>query len=402
MKLVLKFTMLIFVVLFSMACAVNSETKPPLHTSSDYYNFIQPSFNQYVAESEQWLSRNRVFLSDDKDRELAMNMPFEKAPRDKAEKAILLVHGLGDSPFSFADVSRSLVQQGFHVQALLLPGHGSDPQHMMLSSYQDWQRIVDHYATLLKGEYAEVWLGGYSTGANLVTLHALAEQDISGLLLFSPGFQSKALFLEKFTPAVAAIWPYGWQSNEVNLAKYTSAPVQGAVNYSKSAKLVREALKVKQVSIPTLIVISEHDSVVDASAIESLFSSRFTHSNSRLIWYGETQFSESNIMSQSMQIPGLKISSGSHMSTLFAPCNHYYGIAGSKKMCNNGLTSSERAFCENSEDVWFSAWGYSEKNKIHARLTWNPHYAEMSRQIAKIVKTPNSSLLAQRTSSEDK
>lgn len=402
MKRIFKFTVLLFVVLFSMACAVSTEPKPPLHSSNDYYNFIQPSFEDYIAESEQWLSNNRVFLSENKDRELAMNMPFQKEPEDKTDKAILLVHGLGDSPFSFSDVSRSLVRQGFHVQALLLPGHGSDPQHMMLASYEDWQSIVDHYATLLKNKYAEVWLGGYSTGANLVTLHALSTQDISGLLLFSPGFQSKAVFLEKFTPAVAAIWPYGWQSVEVNLAKYTSAPVQGAVNYSKSAKLVREALQVKLVNIPALIVISEHDSVVDAGAIKTLFTSRFTHVDSRLIWYGETQFPESNILSQSMQIPGLKISSGSHMSTLFAPCNDYYGIAGSKKMCNNGLTSSERAFCENSEDVWFSAWGYSEKNKIHARLTWNPHYAEMSRQIAQIVKTPNSSLLAQRTSSEDK
>ena len=69
-------------------------------------------------------------------------MPFERG-NTKSKKAILLVHGLGDSPYSFSDLATTFAKQGFYVQVLLLPGHGSKPEDMHLTTYQDWQNIVD-------------------------------------------------------------------------------------------------------------------------------------------------------------------------------------------------------------------------------------------------------------------
>ena len=133
-----------------VGCASQKGTQIPLAQSTSYYNFLQPSFEQYVTTSRQWLKENRTFISDDREKELEMNAPFQRLPRKSTNKAVLLVHGLGDSPFTFSDLSRTLVDQGFAVQVVLLPGHGSKPGDLMLPVYQDWQDIVDHYADQLK------------------------------------------------------------------------------------------------------------------------------------------------------------------------------------------------------------------------------------------------------------
>ncbi|MCC2606727.1 alpha/beta hydrolase [Planctobacterium marinum] len=376
----LKVILFLSILLLTLGCSTTHH-RAPLHLSGQYYNYLQPDFASYLQATETYLTGARDFLTDDHVLELSMNMPFERTPEQPAEKAILLVHGLSDSPFSFVDISRSLEKQGFYVQTLLLPGHGTRPADMKLARYEDWQKIVDHYAALLKQDYQEVWLGGYSTGGNLVTIHALQQPDIAGLLLFSPGFESKAVRLEPLTPLLASVLPVTWQSDDINLARYSGGPLHGAAAYAKSAEIVRNLLQQKPVNIPTFVTISEADSVINAQAIKDLFSRSFTHSASELLWFGEQQFAENNIRSKSMQLPLFNISSGSHMSLLFAPCNHYYGLSGSKRMCNNGLNSKEKAICESDNDVWFAAWGHEHEDRIHARLTWNPYFGTMMERI---------------------
>lgn len=382
-----------FIFAFVLAgCASFGHHSLALHQSPDYYNYLQPSFQDYIEQSRIWLQNNRRFISDDVEKELAMNQPFELSPSkskyDKAQtesqKAVLLVHGLGDSPFTFSDLSRDLVAEGFHVEVLLLPGHGSKPEDLLLPEYQDWRNIVNHYANLLKEQYDEIWLGGFSTGANLVTSHAIEEGGIDGLLLFSPGFQSQTVHLEKLTPVLAGIFDWSWKTEENNLAKYNSATFNAASLYAKSAKFVRQAIKDKGIHIPTLIVMTEADSIIDPDAIQGFFSENVTHPTSRLLWYGESQQNHNKVVAKSMRLPEQRISTASHMSVMFKPDNAYYGMKGEKLICENGFDRQERQRCEQGAEVWYSAWGHTEEGKIHARLTWNPHYSDMAELIADI------------------
>ena len=152
----------------------------PLNQSEDYYDYIQPSFAEYLDATEAWLRANRTYITSDREREIALNMPFELWPEHPTDKAVLMVHGLGDSPFTFSDLANSLTSQGFYVQSLLLPGHGSKPEDLQLPSYNDWQTVVDHYANLLKQDYRKVWLAGFSTGGNLVTIHTIEHVALMG------------------------------------------------------------------------------------------------------------------------------------------------------------------------------------------------------------------------------
>ncbi|WP_299661472.1 alpha/beta fold hydrolase [uncultured Psychromonas sp.] len=367
-------------------CASNDISRVPMYESKQYYNYLQPTFDQYLETTTEWLKENRAFITehDQHEIELAMNAPYSKGD-PSSKKAILLAHGLGDSPFSFSDISDSLAEQGFYVQVVLLPGHGSNPRHMKMVNYQDWQIMIDHYAQLLKQQYDEVWLGGFSTGGNLVSIHALDIQGVDGLMLFSPGFQTRTPILEKLTP-LAAIFTEGWFTEESNLAKYNSGLLVSALAYSESAKVFRNKIADQKLDIPVLLVVSEADSVIDANALNKYFGQHFTHSKSKLVWYGKnTEFKlPDKVERYSMQRDDLRISTASHMSPLFAPDNSYYGQGGDKIICENSLSSSDVEACNQGKQTWFSAWGYTKVDRIHARLTWNPYYAELEKMMKAI------------------
>ena len=379
-------TILVFVI---GGCASSTHhAYPALNKSEKYYDYIQPTFSAYLSTTKDWLTKNRAYITSDREKEITMNMPFELSPPHSTDRAILLVHGLGDSPYSFSDLAVTFKAQGFYVQTILLPGHGSKPQDLMLPRYSDWQTIVDYYANLLKQDYKEVWLGGFSTGGNLVTIHTIEQGGIDGLFLISPGFQSRSPVLERFAP-VASLFFDGYTAEEKNIARYTSAPLNGAIAYTESALKLRKLLDTRTVTVPTLIVLSEADSVVDATAVETLFNQRFHNSHNQMIWYGEAKSDKPYIQAMTMRLDKQRISTGSHMSPLFSPSNPYYGQIGERKMCMNSFSEDATSRCENGEEVWYSAWGYEEDGKIYARLTWNPYYTDLDETIHRMTQKVN-------------
>ncbi|KZY28144.1 MULTISPECIES: carboxylesterase [unclassified Oleiphilus] len=381
LRLIARVALVLTALMIVKGCASMPDSKMPLHQSAEYYNYIQRDFESYIEVSRAWLSHNRSFISQNKQKEINMNAPFMLMPNEPTQKAVLLVHGLGDSPYSFSDIAKSLHGEGYAVHVLLLPGHGSKPSDLMLSHYEDWQDIVDHYALQLKKQYNKVLLGGFSTGANLVTINAIEQGGVDGLLLFSPGFETFSPFVERLAPIFATFMDWGWKAEEDNLARYRSSPINASIAYSESAQYVRDLFESKQTNVPTLIVMSEADSVINPHAIKGYFDSNFTHASNRFIWYGESIIEDDKIITKSMKLPELRISSGSHMSPLFAPDNPYYGKKGEKRMCGNSFNPSNTRRCEEGESVWFSAWGYSEEDKLFARLTWNPYYSKMEQAL---------------------
>lgn len=366
-----------------VGCSVFSNQSKPLHLSEQYYNYLQPSFDQYLAETKDWLSEHRTFISDDHEKELTMNMPFERG-----DKAVLLVHGLGDSPYSFSDLATTFSDQGFYVQVLLLPGHGSKPEDMYLTTYQDWQDIVDHYANLLKKDYQEVWLSGFSTGANLTAIHTLNNEDIDGLVFVSPGFESLNPTLEKLSSVVSVFWD-GISKKENNFARYSSISMHGMAQYSDSAVAFRNTIANKEITVPTLIAISEADSIINSQATTEFFADKFVNPNSQLIWYGDQQslLIKQRTQAYPMTLDILHISTASHMSPLFSPNNSYYGKKAEKRICTNSLNDEQTRSCKQGENVWFSAWGYQEEGKAYARLTWNPYFDNLDNEINKLVNS---------------
>lgn len=359
----------------------------PLYTASESLPpYDQPVFQQYVDETREWVEKNRYFLTTARETELAVNTPFELRPSqaDRPGRGILLVHGLGDSPGYFKDVAEVLVREGFLVRAMLLPGHGTRPADLMLPSVEDWKNAVAHQVALLSEEVDEVWLGGFSTGANLVTAYALQSEEVAGLLLFSPGFVPRQKRIALASVANLFIDWVDVDEPTNNYMRYEALSANAVDLYYKTTQDVRSLLRWKGFDKPALVVMSRDDSIIEPYGVLDLFEKRFSHPNSRFIWYGASPgTSDARVISRPTRLPEQRISSFSHLCVLFSPGHPYYGQNGTIIMLDNGQHLSVSGTAR--DQLWYSAYGYTEPDKFHARLTWNPYFDELASEIRTLV-----------------
>ena len=109
--------------------------------------------------------------------------------------AVLMLHGMSDSPYSLRSLGEALHRQGMTVVGLRLPGHGTAPVGLTRVRWQDFAaaaRLAARDLSRQVGEGVPLYLLGYSNGAALAieyTLAVLEGDDLplpSGLVLFSP------------------------------------------------------------------------------------------------------------------------------------------------------------------------------------------------------------------------
>lgn len=341
----------------------------------------QSSFAEYRQQTLAWMQKNRTFQSDDHAAELEWNAPREWRPEGGAKRGILLVHGLGDSPWSFIDIGRKLAEQGFLVRTLLLPGHGSKPADMLDVTLKQWQQVVREQTRILQREVPTVYLGGFSTGANLVLDYAYEHSEIAGLVLFSPAFRPAnshawlTQYIGWFRPWLAK--PDGRTRPMQMPVRYLNVPTNGFAQFYRSALSAQSHINARPYDKPVFVAITQHDSVLDTGYVLDNFNARFSHPDSRLIWYGDEPApaaKTSRVLVRNDYLPEYRIAEFSHMGLMFSPDNPLYGTGGSQRICWNGQEPSDMQKCLNGEPVWYSDWGHREPGKVFARLTFNPYF----------------------------
>ncbi len=99
------------------------------------------------------------------------NRSYELVPKE-VRGAVLLVHGLSDSPYSMRSLAELFLQRGFYVLVLRLPGHGTVPASLLDVRWEDWYAAVELAAqhTARRAAGKPFYAGGYSTGAPLLAL----------------------------------------------------------------------------------------------------------------------------------------------------------------------------------------------------------------------------------------
>lgn len=109
---------------------------------------------------------------------LALGTPYNRSyelvpPQPRG--AVLLVHGLTDSPYSVRALAEVFHARGFYVLALRMPGHGTVPAGLLDTEWTDWYAAVEmaarHAAQRAGG--GPFYAGGYSTGASIAALLAV-------------------------------------------------------------------------------------------------------------------------------------------------------------------------------------------------------------------------------------
>ncbi|MCK0209693.1 alpha/beta hydrolase [Starkeya koreensis] len=233
------------------------------------------------------------------------NRSYELLPAGEPVGAVVLLHGLTDSPYSLRHVGRRYAEAGYVVVAPRLPGHGTVPAGLTAAEWEDWlaatRLAVREAAARAPGKKLEIV--GFSNGGALAlkyALDALGDDKLvrpDRLVLISPmiGITRFARFagLAALPALLPAFDKAAWLGivPEFNPFKYNSFPVNGAVQSHQltralQAAITREARagRLKDLA-PALTFQSVMDFTVSTRAIIDAFYSQLPSNGSELVLF---------------------------------------------------------------------------------------------------------------------
>jgi len=227
-------------------------------------------------------------------------------------------------------------------------------------------------------------------------LLAMDNSDIASLLLISPAYDSKLNHYLRFSGIYKLFrpWVFGGMILEDNPMKYNSIPVNSGWQFFElTRELKRRWARRTRIDIPTLMVLSVDDSVVDVDYTAQLFRRRFSHPQRRLIAYeapakkvGDAlerieswpRFTDSaNAVELSRDPMSLshRVLNQSHLGIMYSPDNPLFGKEGRVLVCNGNEYPIFMA-CMRSERHWYGAQHTPSPDGVAvARTTWNPDWS---------------------------
>ena len=179
------------------------------------------------------------------------NRSYVLEPAGAPVGAVVLLHGLTDSPYSLRHIARRYREHGYVAVAIRLPAHGTVPAALADVEWEDWSaatRLAVREARRRIGPSRPLHVIGFSNGGALAmqyALDALGDAKLTRpdrLVLISPmiGITEMARFAGVFGwPAVFPRFARAaWLSvtPEFNPFKYNSFPINGA---RQSSRLTR-------------------------------------------------------------------------------------------------------------------------------------------------------------------
>ena len=239
-------------------------------------------------------------------------------PTRDPRSAVLMLHGLSDSPYSMRKLAEKLNQQGSWVASLRLPGHGTAPSSLASVTWKDFIAAVRMAAKdLHKKAGADIpfYIVGYSNGAALAIEYALAQLEgeplpkVTGLILISPaiGVSPIAAFASwkrrlSYLPGFNKL---RWNTiqPEFDPYKYNSFPINGAeqiyyLTQTISAKInrINQGQGVHNFP-PTLVFTSAVDDTVRVDSIVDSFLLKLTPNNHQLVIYDRNRETNASFLS---------------------------------------------------------------------------------------------------------
>ncbi len=234
------------------------------------------------------------------------NRSFVLEPDGKPVGAVVLLHGLTDSPYSQRHIAQFYRDHGFLAIVPRLPAHGTVPAALTDVEWEQWAaatRLAVREARRRSDPSAPLHIVGFSNGGALALIHALdslgnpqiARPDRVVLLSPMVGITSFARFagLASLPAHLPAFAKAAWLSvvPEFNPFKYNSFPVSGATETHRLTRVLQERIsrysrEGKLKDLPSVLTFqSAPDFTVSTQAILSALYAHLPANGSELVLF---------------------------------------------------------------------------------------------------------------------
>lgn len=194
-------------------------------------------------------------------------------------RALLLLHGFGDTPQTLRYLADRLHAEGYTVRAPLLPGHGRGLRDFATASADDYLRLARHELTRLRESLPWVGLIGLSMGGAIAARLAADGGDARVLALLAPYLTPprRVALVARTAPLWSVVMPYlGGTAGEASVHDpvaraasfaYGMFPPRAVRALCATATAGRRALPA--ITVPTLVVYSREDNRIPFALAET-------------------------------------------------------------------------------------------------------------------------------------
>jgi esterase/lipase len=372
----------------------------PRHRPSDGddgFHYHSDSIAAYLDSARRRVAQARTDLNGGREDEWIIegNSPFLLTPDTPRQpsSAILMAHGLTDSPFAMRDMARFFQRQGFYVLALLLPGHGTRPGDLLQVRWTDWVRAHQRLLDLLLAQVERVYAFGFSAGATLSLYQGLLNPAIRGLFLFAPALGVSPLAqLARPLSLLGERWRrLAWfdVQPDSDCFKYESLPHRAIAEVCRMLRALRQLEAISSRQIPLFVAASERDATLDVAAGLAWFGRQ---SGPRRMVYYTTGQPPVPAFVRCVPVGGVdaRIRSFAHTSLIQAPSNPHYGARGSYRFCTHYYRLDRHKYerCKDGrEDCLGEMFDEASAEQIIRRLTYNPLFEALLDELGEFMKS---------------
>jgi esterase/lipase len=384
-----------------VACAPVSEFGPRHAPSGRELPTPSAEFAAYVAGAEIAIAEANQAIGWPLEADVIEDRaPFQVAPRRCGrdaggyQKAALLIHDLGGTPYAMRDVARAFADACYLVRAILLPGHGTVPGDLLAVDYRQWVDATRSAVASFAGEAERLILVGFGLGGTLAIHHALSPEpvpdvDLGGLVLLAPALGEDTPLSWLRAPGIpsrlTAGEPWARLMLDYDPVRYESLPRNAL---AQRTRLIEQILaQDAPLDVPVFLVISADDAEVDAGAAREWFCTRLVGAR-RLVWYTATPEPGTDCPSvaEKSSADWPDILDLSHVALPIAPGNPRYGADGGYPDCSHYYweNSPNWLICvDATKTVANAGLRYGEitaanlERHIVRRLTYNPDFDAM-------------------------
>lgn len=187
--------------------------------------------------------------------------------------AALLFHGFTATCSEVYELGQRLHAAGITAAAPLLPGHGTRPEDLNRTRWQDWVAAAEDAYTQLAAGHRRVFVAGESNGGLLALYLAAKHPEIAAVMAFAPALRLpltpfQRLQLRVLSPFVPAL-PKGDLREDFVWQGYTVNPLRAVLQLIRLQAVVLPLLPA--IRQPLLIVQGRRDRTIDPRSSEIVY-----------------------------------------------------------------------------------------------------------------------------------